>query len=583
MQLFFIVCNLVALSSVVSLTTKVGRVQKVSQMMNDMLVKSKNAKSEEHKAFVENHQLCQSTRVEKDRAVSDGEFQIAQLNAMIAKATVDLNTTASEIEVLTNDIGVLSSQMAMNQEYRTLEHADFISAHDEYMSAIEAIDGALPVLTSSPGQSFAQVKDSLVLTSLTLPSNAGKAVIAFINRSHDPIEVLVERVVGMVEGLSKKFKDKKYELEKLEAQDKHRSNVVEQDLHARIDRSTQERLSKMGTQAQLEKARAEAQRRLLATTASVAAHTQYLAVLTRSCSVEAFEYHENQSVHAAEINTLRKAIEIMSVSAVTSGSKHFPTLVQNGTSLVQSCSAVQGPMQVAILLSDHAHKVKSQILSFVAKRVAEVPRQKGKKMIQEMILKLTEEAFDEAEHTGFCDPDMIQIDTSKNTPDTKTEGLNASAAKFGSEAADLSYQINYLENEMALATKIRSEQKAHNVALLADALAASMATAQALQILKDFYGENDGSDAASVVGMLEAIESDFIRLETQTKVAEDRAEKDYTTFKRTSSQVKAVKSTEISYLKNLRPSDVEAGASYKEHVTRRLAEIDVLADALKTL
>merc|ERR1719171_2839655 len=107
--------------------------------MSDMLMKSKNTKIEEHKAFVEYDQFCKSTGAEKEHAVMDGKLQIAQLNAMISKTTMDVDTLASEIEVLTNDIGELSSQKAMNQEYRSLEHADFDSARDQYISAIDAV------------------------------------------------------------------------------------------------------------------------------------------------------------------------------------------------------------------------------------------------------------------------------------------------------------------------------------------------------------------------------------------------------------------------------------------------------------
>lgn len=584
MQLFFILCNIIAVSPVGSLSTKVAPVQKVLQMMNDMLVKSKKAKSEEREAFLEYKQFCESTSAEKHQAVMDGKFQIAQLNAVISKATVDVSALASEIELLTNNIGELSSQSAMNQQYRALEHADFIANHEYYTSAIDTVDQALPLLTSSPGQGFAQVKDSLVaLTSLNLPSEARQAVMAVIDSNHDPIEGLLERVAGMVEGLGKQFKEEKYNLEKDEAQQKHASNIVEQDVRASIGKSTEEQLDKMAAKAQREKAKIEAQGRLFDTTASVTADTQNLAILNQSWSVRSLEHEENQSVHALEIKALRQVIDIMSGGAITRGSKHLPTLARKGTSQSRSAGQSSTQKQVAAVLSDHARKVKSQVLSFVAVRVAEDPLQKVKKMIQEIVLKLMEEAFEEVEHEGFCDPDIIQIGTSKNTRDAKAEVLNVSTAKFGSEAADLSDQISGLDNEIALATNFRSEEKAHNAAILADAKAASMATEQAEQILNVFYGVDHGSAAISLVGLLEAIELDFIQLQMETKEAEDRAEADYTAFKRNPSQAKAVKSTATSYWKILEDSDVENRTSYQEHVMRREEEIELLRDALKRL
>jgi len=641
MQSLFILCNIVAVFPAMS--TKVVPVQKVLQMMDEMLDKSKKDKSAEQVSFSEYKQFCQSTSAEKTRAIDDGKFAIVQLNAVISKATADSNTLASEIGTLTSDIDELSSQKAQNKANRAAEHADFSTIHSEYISAIDAVDRALQVLASSPGQSLAQVKDSLVsLKSLNLQSTAKAAVMAFLQGHRDPAEVFLEQsqtpktyesssggVVNMVEELGKKFKDEKYDLEKEESKKRHASDMIGQDLQGSIDRSTKEQSDKMSTKASREKAKAEAQGTLADTTATVAADSQYLADLTKECNSKASEYEENQGVRAGEIKALMKAIEIMSGAAVGGGSQHLPTLVQKGTSLAQFRSNGQSSMQkrVAEFLSDRAHRLKSQILSFVAVRAAEDPLKKVKKMIEDMVSKLMEEANEEAEHKSFCD---TEIGTNKNTRDAKTEEvekltalieeLTAKIAKLGADAADLSAQITDLDAAVAKASTLRSDEKVQNAAIVADAQAASMATAQALQVLKDFYGQNAGTAAQSssntgVIGMLEVIESDFVRLETGTAAAEDRAAKEFTTFMRNSSQDKAVKSTDMkhrlnekttkqgdleeakkdlkgtqeeldsatAYFEKLKPSCVEAGESYDERVARRKEEMESLSDALKIL
>jgi len=640
MQLFFILSNILAASNAVS--DKVVPVQKVLQMMDEMLAKSKKEKSEEQVTFSTYKQFCQSTGAEKTREITDGKFAIVQLNAVISKAAADAGTLASEIAVLTSDIDELESQKAKNAANRAAEYADFTAINNEYTAAIDAVDRALQVLATSPGQSLAQVKDSLVsLKSLNLQSTARAAVMAFLNSDRDPVEVLLERqvpktyesssggIVAMVEGLGKKFKDEKYELEKEEAAKKHSSNMMGQDLQGSIDRSTKEQSSKMSSKASAEKGKAEAEASLADTTATLASDEKYLAELTKECSAGATEYEENQAVRAGEIKALMQAIEIMGGSSVAGGSKHLPTFIQKGSSLAQFRSAGQSPLQkqVATFLSDRARKVKSNILSFIAVRVAEDPFKKIKKMIEDMVSKLMEEANEEAEHKGFCD---TEIGTNKNTRDTKTEEaekltalieeLTARIAKLGVEAADLSAQITDLDDSVAKATQIRSDEKSQNAAIVADAQAASLATAKAVQVLKDFYGQSEGSVAQSssstgVLGMLEVVSSDFIRLETETQAAEDRAAKDYTTFMRNSSQDKAVKSTDMkhklnektqkegdlvaankdltgtqeeldaanAYFEKLKPSCVEAGESYEERVARRKEEIESLTDALKIL
>merc|ERR1711953_286169 len=127
---------------------------------------------------------------------------------------------------------------------------------------------------------------------------------------------------------------------------------------------------------------------------------------------------------------------------------------------------------------------------------------------------------------------------------------------------------------------------------------------------KGMQSENGG-----VVGMLEVIESDFARLEADTKAAEASAQKEYDTFMTDSKVDKAQKSTDIehktakkqdesqaltvktedlegtqkeldaalAYFDKLKPSCVDAGVSYEDRVARREEEIKSLQEALRIL
>jgi len=616
-------------------------VQKVLQMMDDMLAKSKKEKSAEEVEFSEYKQFCQSTGAEKTRNIEDGKFAIVQLKGSIEKATADVGTLTEEIAVLTADIDELSSQKAEAQGIRAKEKADFLAIQAEYYSAIDAVDRATQVLATSPGMSLSQVRDSLVsLKALNLQTTAQAAVMRFLEGSEDPALALLEQtpktyesssggIVDMVKELGKKFKEEKYQLEKEEDTKRHASDMIVQDLTGSIDRSTKEQSDKMATKSQREKDAAEAKGDLADTTASVASDTEYLADLTKECSTKAADFETRQGVRKGEIEALSKAIEIMGGGAIAGGTKYLPTLVQKSTSLAQLRSAGQSPMQkqVAQFLSDRAQKSNSKILALMASRVAEDPFKKIKKMIEDMVSKLMEEANEEAEHKGFCDTEM---GTNKATRDTKTEeveklsalieALTSDIAMLGKEAAELSDEITAIDTAVAKATAIRSEETAKNTATVADAKVASEATARATQVLKDFYGSTDNSAAQSssstgVLGMLEVIMSDFVRLETETTAAEDRAAEEFTKFTRDSSQSKAVKSTDMKhklnskttkqgdleeakkdlkgtqeeldsaeeYFEKLKPSCVEAGESYEERKARREEEIESLKDALKIL
>merc|ERR1719265_2669915 len=387
--------------------------------MDEMLAKGKKDKAAEEVEFSTFKQFCASTAGEKTRDIADAKTAIFQLKADIEKAKADAGTLAGEISVLTGDIDELTGQMEEAKAIRAKEKADFDVIHAEYTAAIDAVDRALQVLATSPGQ-LLQVKDSLSsLKSLTHVSVKAKAkLMAFLQSDRDPAEVLLQQtpaaatyesssggIIDMVKELGKKFKEEKYGIESEEAKKKHAGDMIMQDFTDSVERSTTEQTEKMKTKAQREKDGAQAESDLADTTASVETDTAYLTDLTKECSTEAADFETKQAVRAGEVEALMKAIEIMSGAAVGGGTAYLPSLIQKKTrtSFVQLRSSGQSPLQkqVATFLEDRAHKVNSKILSFIAVRVAEDPFKKIKKMIEDMVAKLMEEANEEAEHKGF--------------------------------------------------------------------------------------------------------------------------------------------------------------------------------------
>ena len=127
---------------------------------------------------------------------------------------------------------------------------------------------------------------------------------------------------------------------------------------------------------------------------------------------------------------------------------------------------------------------------------------------------------------------------------------------------------------------------------------------------KGMQSENGG-----VVGMLEVIESDFARLESDTKAAEATAQKEYDEFMTDSKVDKSEKSTDIehktakkqdesqalttkredlegtqkeldaalAYFDKLKPSCVDSWVSYEHRFAHRKEKIESLREALKIL
>merc|ERR1712225_130306 len=114
-------------------------------------------------------------------------------------------------------------------------------------------------------------------------------------------------------------------------------------------------------------------------------------------------------------------------------------------------------------------RLHSHVLSALAVHVADDPFAKVKKMIKDLIVRLMEEANEEAEHKGWCD---TELSTNEQTRKEKTEAvetlhaeideLEASIAKLTEDITDLTAAVAELDAAMAEATTLRTEEKAKN-------------------------------------------------------------------------------------------------------------------------
>merc|ERR1719316_334228 len=440
-------------------------------------------------------------------------------------------------------------------------------------------------------------------------------------------------VVELMKDLAKKLVSEKTVLEQQEIKSVGAFNMIAQTLNDQIASMTATRDKKLSDKQTAEKDSAQAAGQKVDTENAKAADSEYLKELKADCAEKAKEFEAKQKLRAGELEALNKAIQIMAGAAV--GKVGFVQKKRRASALVQlrSGNSATAPTQrVQAYLLSAGQKLNSNILSALAMRVGQDPLAKVKKMIQDMVYKLMEEANEEAEHKGFCDTEM---GTNKNTRDEKSEKvekltalieeLKASITKLGEASSIIGDAISAIDAAMAKATAERNEESAKNKAVIADAKVAGEATAQALTVLKEFYAKAQGASffqkpytgmaGGGVVGMLEVIQSDFVRLETETTSAEDNAAKAFTDFSRDSSKDKAIKEMDLkhaqnsktekesdlaaaekdlkgtqeeldaamAYFEKLKPSCVDAGQSYEERVAQRKAEIESLQDAFKIL
>merc|ERR1719440_1247432 len=126
--------------------------------------------------------------------------------------------------------------------------------------------------------------------------------------------------------------------------------------------------------------------------------------------------------------------------------------------------------------------------------------------------------------------------------------LSGEIVSMASEIETLSKEQAELTKSMGEATDVRTKEKAANEEAIADSKAGAEAVKQALVILQEFYSSQASllqskkqvpemaaytgmqSGKGGVIGMLEVIETDFMRVVAETSAAEAQASKDYDAF-----------------------------------------------------
>merc|ERR1719473_2389934 len=380
-------------------------------------------KHEEQVQFAAYKQFCDDTTVEKQRAIKEANEMIEILQADIQKYEADAAQLAKEIAKHDEDISTWEGDFKAASKVREIEHTDYVATHKDYTESIDALDEGIATLKKQ-AHDVKQAAASLmqVSSSSIIPAESKRIIDAFLSQDPDDENLAVaapeanayefqaQGIVDMLTKLAGKFEDERTDLEKEETNARHAFEMLSQDLKAQIGQATTARTEKSEAKAKALQAAADAKGDLQDTTTTRDDDSKYLADLTATCEQKSSDFESRQQLRAEEIAAVEKAIEILSSGAVSGAAeKHLPALVQTkSTSLAQLRSAEQNPNQlrVAAYLKGQASRINSRVLSALAMRVADDPFKKVKKMIKDLIVKLMEEANEEAEHKGWCDTEL---------------------------------------------------------------------------------------------------------------------------------------------------------------------------------
>jgi len=581
-------------SHVAATEVKATPVQKVIQLLNDMVAKGEKDKQDEQVQFSKFKAFCDSTVDNKHRAIKEADQLIETLEADIEKFRSEAHDLGKEIAEHDADISTWEGDLSAATKVREIENTEYRAMHKDYTASIGAVDEGIATLNAQQKD----VKQAAVLAQLSstklIPEHARKAITRFLQEGENLATAAPEArayesqttgVTQMLTGLGGKFDTEKKDLEAEETEAKHSFEMLAQDLRASIDSATSSRTEKAEAKARNLQSAADSKGQLTDTSGTRDADTQYVEDLIVTCEKKSADFANRQQLRADEIVAVQKAIEILGSGAVSGASeRNLPQLLQakkREASLLQVKSDAQNPSQIKVaeFLKAQAVKINSRVLSALATRVSADPFKKVKKMIKDLVVKLMEEAQAETEQKGYCD---TELKTNKHTREEKTEAvellyarvdeLTASVSSLTDQIAELQKSLAELDEAVAKATEQRNEERAKNTQVVREAQEAQVAVEKALGVLNDFYAKaaeatsfaqaahraepevfgdepytGMGGENGGVVGMIEVIQSDFAKLEAETSAAETAAAEEYRLFMKDSKIDKTEKSADLHH------------------------------------
>merc|ERR1712196_348773 len=479
----------------------------VIQLLNGMVEKGKKEKHEEQVQFAAYKQFCDDTTVDKERAIKEANQRMEKLEADIAKFKADAKKLGKEIAKHDADIATWEGDKAAATRER--EAADYATTHTDYSESIDALGRAIEVLKK---QNYDRKQAAEMLIQLTpiIPKENQRVLNNFLQQAESSnLEQAPEAhgyefqsggVIEMLEKLEDKFSDERSELEKAEVNAKHAFDMLMQDLTAQVENATQARTEKSETKGKKLQAAADAKGDLVDTTATRDDDQKYLSDLVATCEQKASDFENRQQLRADELAAIEKAIEILSSDDVAGAAdKHLPALAQtsfiqlkNNAGSVTSSTNNENQWKALAFLKMRGSQLSSKILTQLAATSGADPFKKVKKLIQDLIVRLMEEANEEAEHKGWCDTELASNEATRKektqqvgTLHAEIDQLEASIAKTSENISNLTAAVAALDKAVAKATKEREEEKATNEVTLKDAKAAQTAVAQAVEVLKE--------------------------------------------------------------------------------------------------
>jgi len=644
----FLLACFVSCSTPVAESSEVSPVQKVIQLMDELKAKIVNDVARDEAELNEYAAFANENLREKGYAIKTAAANIQDVQARIEDSKATVLGSSDDIQESSTSISTKEKELAESTRQRKTQREDFEFAEKGLLKSIGEAGRAIDQV--SAGMSFLQAKQAIpaglqealqaIISSAAIVGGAdGEKLRSFIQSSTSADTTLDESndlslkaalaqpkshgdgIVEVVKGMKEKAEGELADLRKTEMEDGHEFTMLEDGLTNEITNLKGKHAAAASLKQSATEDLANAEGELGETQKTKADDERYQSTLTLDFRTKAEEWEERHKSAVGEMGAIAKAKQILQ-SGVTA-------FIQ--TSATRSLEKGDNErLHMVTILRNLGRRYHSFAMVELATSAATDPFGKIRGLIEDMIAKLQAEAAEEASHKAFCDEEMSKSAASKQDKQAKVDKHAARMDEAAAEIAQLTQAVAGLQAEMAEidkaqreATALRFEEKTENMQLMKDFSASAEAVVAAIGVLKEYYEgasllqtSNSGADGGgSIIGVLEAAESEFTQLHAETETAENTALHTYEELTQENKVAKVQKEADAkskesnikfltvslsqhtedhaavsqelaavsAYIEKLRPECETKVDSYADRKAAREAEIEGLKEALTIL
>lgn len=570
-------------------------VAKVVQLLGGMKAGAEKEAQEEKVAFSKYESWAQSTMEELKAAIEGGKTSIEEFKATKVSMKARAAEMKAAIEENTAKLTELESAKEAKEEEKAKADKEFQNLKVEYDTNIAAVGKAIEILKAQKDISFTQqeVKTALLQVNSQMTGRARELTTMLIQQSPGmkTYETSSGGVIEMIEGLKDRFTEELYAAQKTHSEFTGNIMTVITNLNGQIKNEKAQMKRNQATMNKALGASAKAAEEQKEQEEVTAADEKSLAEVSTEFRIKSKQMGERTVLRQEEIVAIQKAIDIMNGIEVSLVQKSADTTsfiqLSSGSKFVPSSGdeAEERLDRVSHMLRDQPSK-RIQLLAVQMSNQAGLEPGKAiskiMNMIRDMINKLEEESAAEAGKNGQCMQMMTQNKADIDEATAEKEKAKVEVEKMTAEIGEntsLIKKLNFEQKEsakmIAEATAVRAENKKAHEDAIAEAQAGADACGKAITVLKEFYSKAadatslvqqpvDTSDkpatfdgaytgqqgqSTGVVGMIEAIQEDFLGTVTQANLEESQEAKAFEELSNETEIADGKRATELSTTK----------------------------------